>query len=96
MANFHLTPAALRSLTEIGRYTEINYGIKQRDKYLGAIDQKFHYLSKNPTAGRIRDEVKPGIRSLHEGRHVIFYLQKGKRIIIVDILHERMDPALHL
>ncbi len=41
--------------------------------------------------GRERPEIKPGYRSIAEGKHVIFYRVGDSGIEILRILHERMD-----
>jgi toxin ParE1/3/4 len=96
MPRFRLTPPALASLKSIGRYTGRMWGKTQRDKYLRALDRRFHELAKSPGKGRSRDELWKGLRSYREGKHVIFYFAERKEIIIADILHERMEPSLHL
>ena len=92
MARFHLTPNAKASLKAIGRYTELRWGKAQRNRYLHALDKQFHALAKSPLKGRTRDDVAPGLRSFLEGSHIIFYVPRRKDIVIIDVLHQRMDP----
>lgn len=96
MSGFRLTPAALESLRGIGRYTKEKWGAAQRDLYLRALDVRFHDLAENPEKGKIREELAQGLRSFPEGRHVIYYLVAKRYIVIVDILHERMDSKARL
>ena len=96
MPHFRLTPLALASFKSIGRYTGQIWGKAQRDKYLRALDRRFHDLAKSPGKGRARDELWKGLRSHREGKHVIYYFVEKKEIVIADILHERMEPSLHL
>ena len=42
-----------------------------------------------------RDDVRPGYRAFHEGRHLIFYREAGDQIEIIRILHDRMDFRRH-
>lgn len=92
MPSFHLTPAALLSLKSIASYTETTWGTKQRNLYLKKLDKAFHTLASSPKKGRTRNEITKGLYSYPEGKHVIFYIIKGKSFVIVDILHERMEP----
>ncbi len=96
MAKFRLTEPAKIHLKEIGRYTLRLWGKHQRNDYLGALDARFHILAVSPKQGQSRDEIHPDLRSWHEGSHVIFYLVRKQEIQIVGILHEKMDPILHL
>lgn len=59
---------------------------------------------------RTRDELAPGVRSFHvelaarrrgAAAHVLYYLVRqqaggGAEVLILRVLHERMDPTRHL
>lgn len=95
--DYRLTPKAEASFEAVGEYTEENRGVVQRNKYLDALVDRFSELAQAPNLGRRREQLQPGLRSYHEGHHIIFY--KGEShgdIVIIDILHESMEPALHL
>ena len=92
MANkFALSEAALNDLRRVGRYTQKEYGVEQRKKYLAQLDKRFVRLSNSPHLGRERPEIKPGYRSVVEGKHVIFYRVKDTNIEILRVLHGNMD-----
>ncbi len=96
VSRFRLALAARASLRSVGRYTQKTWGEMQRRKYIDAMDARFHDLATSPEKGRLRDGLSPGLRSYQEGKRVIFYRVKEREILIIDILHERMEPALHL
>jgi toxin ParE1/3/4 len=54
MARFQLTRAAREDLKAIGRYTQRNWGRRQRDAYLTQLDRRFHALAEMPSLGRVR------------------------------------------
>lgn len=94
MAKFHLTPLALSSMQLIGEYTESQWGIAQRNKYLKELDNTFHELANSPKLGKLRNEIKQGMRSYQQGKHVIFYMVEPEQIVVLNILHESMLPEL--
>lgn len=53
-------------------------------------------LAAQPGAGRPIDEVRPGYRRARHGSHLIFYRQVEDGVEIVRVLHQQMDPTLHL
>jgi toxin ParE1/3/4 len=66
-------------------------------------------IARNPegSATRERHEVSPGVRSLHvrhargargvrDPVHVVFYRLDSDVVEVVRVLHERMEPTLHL
>lgn len=92
MANkFTLSEEALSDLRRVGRYTQKEYGVKRRKKYLAQLDKRFIQLSKSPHLGRERPEIKPGYKNVVEGKHVIFCRMKDINIEILRVLHGNMD-----
>lgn len=97
MPSFHLTEQAKKDLKSIARYTQETWGRIQRNKYLAALDKRFHRLAETPELGRPCDEIREGYRKLYEGRHVIFYRSvAADEIEIVRVLHGSMDIESHL
>jgi toxin ParE1/3/4 len=88
---YRLTPRAQQDLISIGRYTLKRWGREQRNIYLGAIEQRFKLIAKNPYMGRHRPDIKEGYYSCPQGSHVIFYLIRENGIDIIGIPHQRMD-----
>ena len=94
---FHLTTKAKEDLKNIARYTQENWGKKQRNIYLKQIDDIFHLLSQGKQKGKIYDHIKKGYFKYNVGKHIIFYRQFTKsEIQIVRILHQRMDAPNHI
>ena len=91
MTQFHITPRAARDLEEIAQWTLRQWGEARMEQYLRSLDDRFHWLARNPVAGRARDDVWDGYRSFPEGQHVVFYVLKGDAIAIVGIPHQAMD-----
>jgi toxin ParE1/3/4 len=96
MPRVTIRPAAKRDLVRIGRYTEARWGRPQRDRYLTMLDGRIADLADTPPIGRRRDEIREGLRSIHAGRHVVFYRVGPDTIEIVRVLHERMDAGPRL
>ncbi len=88
---FKLTKAALADLSSIGRYTQEKYGVGRRKKYVGELNKRFVQLSKSSHLGRERPEIDVGVRSVVEGKHIIFYRVKDTNIEILRVLHGNMD-----
>ena len=55
------------------------------------IVSKYNLLLQYPMAGRSRDELQVGLRSLPVGNHVIFYREIEDRIEILRVLHGAQD-----
>lgn len=91
MPGFRVTPRAQDDLKNIGRYTENQWGRRQRNIYLKAIEKRFVWLAENPRLGKHREDVAEGYYSFPQGQHVIFYLISESGIDIIGIPHKEMD-----
>ena len=92
MSTFKLTNSARQDLIGIARHTEKHWGKTQRNRYLQQLDRAFQQLASYPDSGSRCDEVKPGYRKMRHDSHVIFYKNTlPNEILIVRILHKRMD-----
>lgn len=58
MAEYRLTPAALRDLENIWRYTHEHWNLEQAEKYLALIDSVFAKLAPAPKAALACDSVR--------------------------------------
>ena len=91
MPSYSLSPEAIKDLLTIRAQTQNKWGIQQAQKYIDALEKKCEKLARSPHIGQERPEIKPGYRSINEGKHVIFYRVGDSGIDILRILHGRMD-----
>ena len=97
MSVFQLTTKAKSDLKDIALFTENQWGVTQRNIYLKQFDDIFHILAKDPLTGMNCDYIKEGYRKFPQGSHIIFYkILKSKHILILRILHKRMDVNSNL
>jgi toxin ParE1/3/4 len=96
MAMFRLTQLALADLRSIGRYTQMNWGREQRNRYLAKLDECFHLLAEKPLRGVSCDDLRSGYRKYLVGRHIVFYREAQVGIEIIRILHASMDVESNL
>ncbi len=92
MAAFRFSLRASADLMSIGAYTLRTWGEDQAVTYIGELEVCCQMLAANPTLGRPCDYVRPGLRRLEHGRHVVFYRQEAGGILVSRILHQRMLP----
>lgn len=96
MPTFRLTPDAKASLIQIALYSQQTWGEKQRRIYIKQMDDCFHKLAASPMLGKARPEIYHALRSFPVGRHIVYYMKRDDHIIIVNVLHDRMDPVQHI
>ncbi|HEY4379167.1 MAG TPA: type II toxin-antitoxin system RelE/ParE family toxin [Acidobacteriaceae bacterium] len=82
-------------LLGIGEFTLRNWGPTQADRYLTEIEDCCERLGTSPSLGRACDEIHPGLHRIEQGKHVIFYRQDRRGILVSRILHQSMLPARH-
>jgi toxin ParE1/3/4 len=79
-------------LYNIGVYTLRTWGEAQTDRYISKMEECCRLLADNPALGRSCDEVRLGLRRMEQGKHVVFYREEPRGILISRILHQRMLP----
>lgn len=93
---YKFTVQAKLDLDEIRDYTLETWGADQAYLYVGKLRGGFESIDHDPGVGKDRRELLAGMRSLAVGSHTVFYIQEAGVVIIVRILHQRMDPHLHM
>ena len=96
MAAFRFSRRAEADLLSIGDHTLRTRGKAQAARYVGELEVCCQTLSDNPALGRLCDEIRPGLRRLEHGEHVVFYRQERAGILVSRILHQRMLPDRHI
>lgn len=91
MKDLIILPAADDDLVGIYNYTFDRWGLAQAENYLGEFDVSFTALCDGSAITRSAADVKPDLRKVQVGRHVVFFRETAERIEVVRVLHERMD-----
>lgn len=83
--------AALRDLGQIGEHSRKTWGVTQTRAYLKAIGDDVKALAQFPETGRKYEKLDSEIRKIRSGAHLVFYKIDADSILVVRILHDRMD-----
>jgi len=96
MSRYELSKEALEDLSTIWFDGAKRWGINQADNYALKIDEMCDFLIENRGLGRDKSDVIAGLKSYPIGSHTLYYVEQGDSIVIIRILHQRMDYELHL
>ncbi len=72
------------------------WGFARSEIYIMGLHETFERLAEFPDMGRNVDHIRAGYMQMESGRHAIFYRKIESSILIVRVLHERMDFVRHL
>lgn len=87
-----LSPAAHNDLVELHAQGIEQFGLPKADAYLQVLEHAlFQELPAHPLLGMSRPELGAGVRSLYRGSHHLFYRLDADAILVVRVLHERMN-----
>ncbi len=95
MAVVRFSRRAEADLLSVGEYTLRTWGAAQADRYLSEIEACCRGLAESPLLGRTCDEIRPDLRRMEHGRHVVFYRKQSGGILVSRILHQSMMPKRH-
>ncbi len=91
-----LSLAAENDLDAIYDYTTANFGEEKAVEYLLGLESLFYSLAAQPLLGRLRPDVRDGLRSISYVSHVVFYTHQAPFVKIVRVLHASRDVLRHL
>lgn len=91
MRELRLSRRADADLAEIADYTIAAFGTAQARKYRDQLRACFASLCDNPLLGRSAEELAPGLRRIRQQAHVVFYIADADQVLIVRVLHHKMD-----
>jgi toxin ParE1/3/4 len=92
---FRFSRRAEADLLEIARYTLHTWGLDQTLRYLDDLEACCRKLAYHPKLGRECEDIRPGLRRMEQGRHIVFYRQVPGGVLVSRILHQRMLPERH-
>jgi toxin ParE1/3/4 len=85
------SPEALNDLDGIWDYYAGVGGRRTADDIIRRIGKIAALLEDQPLAGRTRDEIRSGIRSIAATPHIVFYRIVDARVEVVRVLDGRRD-----
>ncbi len=88
---YELTVAADRDLQEIFEFSVEAFGEAQAVRYLSSLDKCFRRLADLPGLGRSIEALRRGYYRFEHQKHAVFYTPRQSGVLIVRVLHNRMD-----
>ena len=92
---FRLSRFAAADLEAIANYTIEQFGIKQARRYRDGFERAFKMISDHPLSGRSAVQLVADMRRYEHESHIIFYRVAGFDILVVRVLHRRMNVERH-
>ncbi len=89
--DYRLTRSAERDLHEVWLYTLETWGEEQGDRYVSGLKGCLMKIERNPAIGKLVNEIGASLRMFRCQHHYMFYVLQNKTVIVVGILHEKMD-----
>ena len=93
---YRLSQKAAEDFGDIYEYTFLNFGEEKANSYTEEMEQCLFTLSEAPFVGRACDDLLVGVRRHDHQRHAIFYRVREFDIFVIRILHQQMNPMLHI
>lgn len=88
-----LSEAAARDLEEILEQSFVEFGVRRTETYYASLTRCLDLLGGNPEMGSGAEDIRPGYRRFPHESHVIFYTIRTEDLLVVRILHQRMDAG---
>ena len=96
MGRLEFSPRAQRDIEEIWDFSFERFGFEKAEAYMRDLQRAAATVAEDPRRGVSCDDIRAGYRKFSVGSHVLFYRASEARVVIVRILHQRMDFDRHL
>ncbi|TCP58552.1 toxin ParE1/3/4 [Rhodovulum bhavnagarense] len=96
MTKIDFTRDAERDLIDIFLYGIEHFGPAQAERYAKTLYAKIEMAAEHPDFGADYGFVVEGVRRYVAVSHTIYYRSTEAGILVLRVLHGRMDPARHL
>jgi toxin ParE1/3/4 len=91
--SFRLSGHAERDVLDIYLHTLKHFGPAQADRHTSDLFARLEAIAAQPTLGRDFGDIHPGARRANQQSHAIYFRPDADGILILRILHQKMDPA---
>ncbi len=96
MTTIEFTRDAERDVIDIFLHGVTQFGADQAERYLEGINTKIQMAAEHPDFGSDYSFVIEGLRRYEVTSHAIYYRATPSGILVLRVLHGRMDPGRHL
>lgn len=96
MAKVRLSPRALRDLESIWRHPRLQWGVKQADFYVDLLNAAFDNVAQTPLTAAACDHIRAGYRRRVVERHMVYFKVVDDGIVVIRVMHDRMDAGRYL
>lgn len=96
MKNLRLSARAHVDLNGVQRFTVQRWGQAQAERYGDKLTSAMMRLIRFPELGAVYSNPGSGLRRMLVGKHFVFYRITGEDVIVVRVLHERMNAKRRL
>jgi len=87
-----LAPQVEFELDDIWYYVARESGsIKIADRLIDSITNCLYLLASHPYVGRLREDLRPGLRSFPVGQYIVIYRIDETDVLILHVLHSHRD-----
>jgi len=87
-----LAPQVEFELDDIWHYIATESGSEEiADRLIDSITDSFFLLANHPYVGRLRGDLRPGLRSFPVGQYIIIYRIEEADALILHVMHSHRD-----
>jgi toxin ParE1/3/4 len=87
-----LAPEAEAELDEIWYFIATESGsVDIADRFINSTTDRFFRIAAYPYAGRVRDDLRPGLRSFPVGQYLVIYRVVPPDVLILHVAHGRRN-----
>lgn len=96
MRTLEYTDSAEADLAGIVQDTIDRWGADQANRYIDGLERLTSRLVEHPAIGTTCEDLDGMPQAFPYQSHILYYLVEPDRLVVLRVLHKRMNPRLHL
>lgn len=96
MRTLEYTDSAEADLAGIVQDTIDRWGADQANRYIDGLERLTSRLAEHPAIGTPCEDLDGMPQAFPYQSHTLYYLVEPERLVVLRVLHKRMNPRLHL
>lgn len=96
MGSYTLSGEADADIETIAEASLQQWGLVAAEKHILGLHAALQRLAEFPDLGRDASPIRSGYRRIEIASHSVFYRKTADGVLIVRVLHQRMDFGRHL
>ena len=88
-----ISPVAQDDIRAIYAYSKQQWGAARARLYIEEMRARMRALARREITGQNADDIRPGLRRLVSGSHILWFRLNETQLLVIRVLHQSRDAG---